>query len=160
MDKQSAVKLIRETFENPFDKVRFTNLCKNLLKHLDESNSFFWGGNRLPNAGAFQTYINSIERIGKYQDADGNKMDVLIVRLKKEQSLEYARTMQRNFVARYLDGFMNSEQKNAALVASFPDKIPGERDETKRLYSGASQDLFQEGPGEGRAGFSPRQKGI
>ncbi len=117
MDKQSAVKLIRETFEQPFERESFVNLSKNLLKHLDESNNFVWGGNRLPNAGAFQTYINSIERIGKYEDTDGNKMDVLIVRLKKEQSLEYARTMQRNFVARYLDGFMNSEQKNAALVA-------------------------------------------
>jgi SAM-dependent methyltransferase len=112
MDKQTAAKLITSTFENSFDKNRFVNFSKNLVNHLDESNNFLWAGNRIPNAGAFQPYINSIERIGKYNDGE-NDIDVLIVNLKKESSLGYGRTRQRNFVARYLD----EHNKNAALVA-------------------------------------------
>ncbi len=30
MDKQSAVKIIKDTFESSFDKARFINLSKNL----------------------------------------------------------------------------------------------------------------------------------
>jgi hypothetical protein len=118
MDKQAAVRLVKETFENPFDKARFTNLVKNLFKTLDTAGNFQWAGNRIPNAGAFMPHINSIERIGKstVQDKSEDQIDVLIVNLKKETSLEYARTMQRNFVARYLD----DKQRKAALVAFVP----------------------------------------
>ncbi|MEW6142707.1 MAG: Eco57I restriction-modification methylase domain-containing protein [Chloroflexota bacterium] len=55
--------------------------------------------------------------MGKYEDADDNKIDVLIVRLKKERSLERARTTQRNFVAWYLNGSRGGDLKDAALVA-------------------------------------------
>ena len=125
MDKQAAIKIIRDTFESSFDKGRFASFARNLLNHLDESSNFTLGGNRLPNAGAYQPYINSIERIGKYEDTENNKIDILIVRLKKETSLEYARTMQRNFVARYLNGSMGGELKDAALVAFVS---PGDKD--------------------------------
>ncbi len=114
MDKQAATKIIRGTFENPFDKGRFVHFTRNLLNHLDESRNFIYGGNRLPNAAAYQPYVNSIERIGKYEDTEGNKIDCLIIRLKKETSLERARTSQRNFVARYLK---DRGEKDAALVA-------------------------------------------
>jgi hypothetical protein len=118
MDKQAAVRLVKETFENPFEKTRFIQLTKNLFKTLDTSGNFLWAGNRIPNAGAFMPHINSIERIGKstVQDKSEDQIDVLIVNLKKETSLEYARTMQRNFVARYLD----DKQRKAALVAFVP----------------------------------------
>jgi type I restriction-modification system DNA methylase subunit len=118
MDRPAAVKLIRDTFENSFDNGRFINLSKNLFKHLDVSGNFLWAGNRLPNAGAFQPYIDSIERIGKSdaQSKSEDQIDVLIVNLKKETSLERARTRQRNFVARYLE----DKQRTAALVAFVP----------------------------------------
>jgi len=32
LDKQAATKIIRETFEKPFDKGRFAYFAKNLLK--------------------------------------------------------------------------------------------------------------------------------
>jgi hypothetical protein len=118
MDRPAAVKLIRDTFENSFDKGHFVNLSKNLFKHLDVSGNFLWAGNRLPNAGAFQPYIDSIERIGKSdaQSKSEDQIDVLIVNLKKETSLERARTRQRNFVGRYLE----DKQRTAALVAFVP----------------------------------------
>jgi len=118
MDTQAAARIIKDTFENSFDKGRFINLSKNLFKHLDVSGNFLWAGNRLPNAGAFQPYIDSIERIGKSdaQSTSEDQIDVLIVNLKKETSLERARTRQRNFVGRYLE----DKQRTAALVAFVP----------------------------------------
>ncbi len=118
MDRPAAINLIRDTFANSFDKGRFIKLSKNLFKHLDVSGNFLWAGNRLPNAGAFQPYIDSIERIGKSdaQSKSEDQIDVLIVNLKKETSLERARTRQRNFIARYLE----DKQRTAALVAFVP----------------------------------------
>ncbi|MFA5439477.1 Eco57I restriction-modification methylase domain-containing protein, partial [Dehalococcoides sp.] len=115
MDRNTAIKIVKDTLESPFDKGRFIKLSKNLFKNLDVSGNFLWAGNRLPNAGAFQPYIDSIERIGKSdaQSKSEDEIDVLIVNLKKETSLERARTRQRNFVARYLE----DKQRTAALVA-------------------------------------------
>jgi len=115
MDKPAAVKLIRDTFEDSFDKGRFVTLSKNLVKYLDDSKNFTYQGNIIPDA--YDQSIQTLERVGKYEDADSNKMDVLIVRLKKKRSLERARTMQRNFVAWYLNGSRGGELKDAALVA-------------------------------------------
>jgi len=115
MDRQTAVKIIKETFESPFEKEHFVNLCKNLFKTLDSSKNFTYQGNIIPDA--YEQSIQNLERVGKYEDADDNKIDILIVRLKKEQSLERARTMQRNFVAWYLNGSRGGELKDAALVA-------------------------------------------
>ena len=37
MDRQAAVKIIKDTFESSFDKGQFIKFSKNLLKHIDES---------------------------------------------------------------------------------------------------------------------------
>lgn len=115
MDRQTAVKIIRDTFERAFDRGQFFNFSKNLVNFLDTSKPFIYRGNMMPDA--YERSIHSLERMGKYEDAEDNKIDVLIVRLKKEYSLERARTMQRNFVAWYLNGSRGGELKDAALVA-------------------------------------------
>lgn len=120
MDKQAAAKIIRDTFESSFDKGRFINFSKNLVNYLDDSKNFAYRGNIIPDA--YEPYIHTLERIGKYQDANDNKIDILIAQLKKETSLERARTMQRNFIAWYLNGSRGGDLKDAALVAFvFPD---------------------------------------
>ncbi len=111
MERQAAARLIRDTFENPFDEVRFTNFSKNLIKHLDPD-VLHYSGNTI--AQAYDEGIQSLKRIGKYEDENRNKIDILVVRLKKEGSLERARVMQRNYIARYLKG---RDNKEAALVA-------------------------------------------
>jgi hypothetical protein len=113
MDKNSAVQLIKEVFQNPFDKERFIFFVRNLLNHFTEA-PFIYRGNFIPDA--YDSYIKTLERIGKYEDPEGNKIDILIVNLKKEKSLEHARTMQRNFIAWYLNGSRGGIQKDAALV--------------------------------------------
>ena len=113
MDKFQARQIIRETFENSFDKSRFINFIKNLLNSY-ETAPLSYKGNIIYDA--FEQYVSSMERIGKYSDGN-NKIDILIVRLAKVKSIERARTMQRNFIARYLNGSRGGEMKDAALVA-------------------------------------------
>jgi len=113
MDKSQARQIIKETFENPFDKNRFNSFIKNLLNRIDES-QFSYQGQIIPDS--FKPYINKLERVGKYSDGE-NKIDILIIKLQRETSLERARTMQRNFVAWYLNGSRGGELKDAALVA-------------------------------------------
>ncbi len=113
MDRQQAQNIIKETFENPFDKERFVGFVKNLLKIFEDA-PFSYKGNFIPDA--YEQYISSLERIGKYTDGK-NKIDILVVKLKKKTSIERARTMQRNFIAWYLNGSRGGEMKDAALAA-------------------------------------------
>src|SRR3989344_4858299 len=119
MDKNYAIKLIQDVFQNPFNRDRFVTFTKNLFNFLDTGKNFIYRGNFIPDA--YKPYINTLERIGKYEDAEENKIDVLIVHLKKEHSIEHARTMQRNFIAWYLGGSRGGELKDAALVAFYTD---------------------------------------
>jgi len=113
MDKKQAQSIIKETFEKPFDKAKFTGFVKNLLNTIKED-TFTYRGNYIPDA--YEQYINTLERIGKYSVGE-HKIDILIAKLKKETSIERARTMQRNFIAWYLNGSRGGELKDAALVA-------------------------------------------
>lgn len=113
MDKLQARHIVEETFEGPFDKGQFTNFIKNLLNNVQDA-PFTYQGNIIPDS--FKPYVSIFERIGKYSDGE-NKVDILVVKLKKETSIERARTMQRNFVAWYLNGSRGGELKDAALTA-------------------------------------------
>lgn len=113
MDKEQAKKLVKETFENPFDKDRFVLFIKNLLNHIEEK-TFVLSGNYIKDA--YEKYISSYERIGKYNDGE-HEIDILIVKFKKETSIERERTMQRNFVAWYLNGGRGGQLRDAAIVA-------------------------------------------
>lgn len=114
MDKNTARHLIRKTFQNAFSKDSFVYFIKNILNYIEDA-PFIYRGNFIPDA--FNSYIKTLERIGKYQDSEGKFIDILIVQLKKESSLEHARTMQRNFIAWYLNGSRGGKLKDAALVA-------------------------------------------
>lgn len=111
MDKNACHKIVRDTFQNPFDKERFLYFIKNLLNTIDESKAFHARG-YVPEI--YKSYVKTYERLGTYTDPEDNKIDVVVVYLQKEQSLERARTSQRNFIARYLK---DRNQKDAGLVA-------------------------------------------
>lgn len=114
MNRDQARQLISETLQTPYDKARFSYLVKNLLNHVEDA-PFTYRGNLIRDS--YDPYIQSLERLGKYQDPEGNKVDVLVVHLKRGSSLERARTMQRNFVGWYLNGSRGGELKDAALTA-------------------------------------------
>jgi len=40
MDKSAAARLIKETFQGPYEKGRFVHFVKNLLNHMDASEQF------------------------------------------------------------------------------------------------------------------------
>ena len=113
MDQQQARDFIKDTFQNPFDKSSFTRFIKELLNSI-QSAEFSYQGNFIPDA--FKQYVSKLERIGKYVNGD-HELDILVVRLKKETSIERARTMQRNFIAWYLKGSRGGKLKDAALAA-------------------------------------------
>ncbi|HJS17834.1 MAG TPA: hypothetical protein VJ785_03745, partial [Anaerolineales bacterium] len=117
MDKKQAIKIVRETFEASFDKARFTNFIRNLLNEPDLTDGFGpRTGNSIPDA--FKGYVEKYERLGKYEDSEEKRIDILIIHLKKETSIERARSMQRNFVAGYLQAkYGSSNPKDAALAA-------------------------------------------
>lgn len=116
MNKLEAKNLVFNTFEKSFDASQFTYFVKNLLNNLDESKSQTWSGNYIPES--FHNAIKFYKRIGQYTDPDKNVIDVLTVNVKKDITLERARTLQRNFIARHL------KQRNhqAALVAFYTEE--------------------------------------
>lgn len=114
MQKEAARKLIRDTLEGTFDKEKFKKFIKELLNHLEDA-PFTYRGEYIYKD--FRDSVKTLERIGKYKDSDGKKIDVLIVNLLKIPSLERARSKQRNFVAKYLKGGRGNEFKHGALVA-------------------------------------------
>ncbi|MCL0035478.1 hypothetical protein M1N00_02325, partial [Thermodesulfovibrionales bacterium] len=72
MDKRAAISLIRDALENPFDKRKFAYLVSNMLDRI-EAAPFIYRGNLIPDA--YKPYISTLERIGKYKDREGNKID-------------------------------------------------------------------------------------
>jgi predicted GIY-YIG superfamily endonuclease len=114
MDKATAQKLVQETLQDSFNRKRFVYLVKNVLNHVEEA-PFTYKGNFI--FRDFTDSIRLVERVGKYKGPDEKLIDILVVHLQKETSLERARTKQRNFVAKYLKSSRGGVLKDAALVA-------------------------------------------
>ena len=115
MDREQGIRTIRDVLEHPFDYDKYASFSSNLLKHITPTPTTRQAGSRIPDA--FKSHIRMMKRVGKYEDPQRNKIDILAVWLKKGTSLERARTMQRNYIARYLDGSRGGIQKTAALTA-------------------------------------------
>lgn len=119
MNEEQAKRIIKDTFETSFNEGKFIYFIMNLLnlKQSDIKNTSFGirQGYNIPEI--FRPYISRFQRIAKYLK-DNNRIDVLIVYLRKETSIECARSRQRNFIAGYLKGNYGSDKsKDAALVA-------------------------------------------
>ena len=112
MNREQVYTLVRQTFTQSFDKVRFRNFAINLLNRIDESKAAAWNSQYVKDA--FKDHVSRYERLGTYTSPDNEKLDVLIVHLAKESKLERARTAIRNFVA---DHLKTRDEKDAALVA-------------------------------------------
>ena len=125
MDKEQAKAKIKDTFESPFDKNRFTLFIKDLLNRVDASKAF-----PKPLTGSyikesFRDCVKSYDRLGRFTDDNGKKIDILTACLHKKTTLEHARTKQRNFIAGYLKGdYGGRSLKDAALVAFYHEDSP------------------------------------
>ena len=114
MNEDTAKNLVCDVLEKPFDKARFTNLVRNILNRFDNK-SFTYPERYI--FDDFKDSIHWVERIGQYKDKDEKLIDIMVVHLKKETSLERARTKQRNYIAKYLKSSRGVVLKDAALVA-------------------------------------------
>ena len=114
MDTYTSKKLVKDTFENAFNKDSFIKFARNLLNTFDVSKAFHARGYVQEKYKQVAGIIKTYERIGTYTDPNENKIDILIVYLQKDNSIDRARTTLRNFVADYLK---NRDEKEAGLVA-------------------------------------------
>lgn len=116
MDKQQAKELISQTFTQAFDHERFHHFTAQLLNHLNDSTERQrrWSGQMIKKA--YADHVNHFERIGTYTDPEGRKLDVLVIHLKKDTTLERGRTLLRNFAADYLSTGHGND-KDAVLAA-------------------------------------------
>jgi very-short-patch-repair endonuclease/predicted RNA methylase len=119
MDKNTARKLVEDTFNKKFDEEQFTLFIKNFLNDIEPrdnaySGQYIWD--------AHKDHINTYKRIGKYVDPEGEALDVLIVEVKSIVKLERARTALRNFVIKHLSKF----DKDFALAAFYSKEDDGE----------------------------------
>src|SRR5690242_6473932 len=114
MNPEQSHKLVKQTFQADFDRERFRDFIDKLLKRVDFDKSFVQSGLNIRRA--FSDKVNSFERVGQYTDADGKKIDILIVNLKKDLTLERGRTGLRNFAADYLQSDRGAG-KSAVLIA-------------------------------------------
>src|SRR5262249_37616378 len=116
MDKKQAINLVEQTFPQPFDKDQFHQFVAEVLHRLDDSpeRQSRWVGQFIKKA--YQDYVNHYERLGTYTDPEGRKLDVLVIHLKKDTTLERGRTRLRNFAADYLSTGHGND-KDAVLAA-------------------------------------------
>ena len=112
MTPQQARAAVADTFPKPFNRTRFLEFTRNLLNKFDETKAAQWNTTYVK--AAFKSHVNRFERLGTYTSPDGDKLDVLVVRLADDSKLERARTALRNFVA---DHLKTRDEKDAALVA-------------------------------------------
>jgi type I restriction-modification system DNA methylase subunit len=114
MDKQQATTLISSTFENAFDEGQYLRFLRELFNgQIDESDDrkFDLYGQYIPDS--FKESVRRYKRLGTYTDPDGHEIDLLVVILRRDGSLERARTMQRNFAAYHL----KRREKETAIIA-------------------------------------------
>lgn len=118
MQKNEAKEIIEKCFENPYNEENFKDFIINIFKNnLAIKNENFQGA-YIKNA--FSDYVKSYKRLFKYQSPDiyQDKIDILAVNLKNSQTIQKSRTLQRNFIASYLE----QRDKDAVLVAFYSDK--------------------------------------
>ena len=116
MNQEQARRLISETFHNDFSKERFVPFIKEFLNDFDESKKFPPFNSQYVRA-AFRERIASYERVGQFTDRDGKIVDVLVINLHRETTLERGRAGLRNFIADYLTNTDRGAGKAAVLAA-------------------------------------------
>ncbi len=121
MNKKQAKSLIRDTFNYSFSEDKFKNFVANMLNEMEFFNQASLQGKYIKKA--FRDQIKQYKRIGKYYDSNNRRIDILTVRLRKSTSLDIARTMQRNFIAQYLNGGRGDILRDAAIVAFYHDDL-------------------------------------
>ncbi|MYJ44616.1 MAG: class I SAM-dependent DNA methyltransferase, partial [Rhodothermaceae bacterium] len=121
MEKESAVQLVKNTFENSYREEVFFRFISDLLNEVDQNNQCSYGESGIP--PLYRDSIKQYKRLAQYKDPAGDKLDVLAVNLRREPSPKRARTMQRNFIGWYLRSYYRYYDTNNALVAFYHEDV-------------------------------------
>jgi hypothetical protein len=139
MNYQEAKNITESLFGSGFNEDNYRVFIRNLFKdHADESKYFDIKGNRIKHA--YTDHISSFKRIAKFKDKNGKIIEILTVKVKDSSKLERARTMQRNYIADYLDGGRGGVIRDSALVAFYSDDSEDWRLSFIKLEYGIYQD--------------------
>ncbi|GLY11443.1 Eco57I restriction-modification methylase domain-containing protein [Pseudobacillus badius] len=114
MSESAKLSLLKDAFESAYDQSKFQRFVKEFFnepKMLQASRkTTIWR--------EYNDHVASYSLIAKYTDRESNDLIVLSVELKKNQSIERARTLQRNFISKVLE----QQGYDAAIVALYaPD---------------------------------------
>ena len=159
MTHDLAADLVRDLASSAYDEALMRRAVRNLFGDDAETDERALTGAYV--FEAFRGQVRQHKRLAKAQDADGDEVDVLAVELADGAMLDRARTMQRNFVATYLD----RKGRDAALVAFYAADRPdwrlslvrlelttvegeGGRLKTEKELTPARRYSFLMGPGE------------
>jgi hypothetical protein len=113
MNQKEAERLLDETFNRKFELEKFSVFLNELF------NGFYKQDRSIQANKEYEQNISSIRKIGEHRE--GNRlMEVLVVELKKGSSLDRARALQRNAVAKLLSKFST----DSALVAFVSEDSP------------------------------------
>lgn len=115
MKHENAVRLIKRTFESAYDEENLKTLVAELFQHIEIKDKIY-SDVYIP--AAYKEHISSYKYLCKYVAPDGDELAVLAVNCSKQDSLDKARTLQRNFVANY----MKERNKDACLVAFYSEE--------------------------------------
>ncbi|MGE9999716.1 hypothetical protein [Desulfovibrio sp. SGI.133] len=116
MSHDEARQLVARVLGGIFDLAAFRQLIANIFPADSLLEDKPISGQYIPEK--FRDDVASFRRLVRHE-AEGLRMDVLVVKLRSAAKLTRARFMQRNFVARYLNGGWGGTEKDAALVAFY-----------------------------------------
>ena len=108
--------VLNPLFENEFEIGHFYSFLKQLLPEFKFSES------RIPLRNEYKEYVESANYCGYYRGNSRNPsqfLGVYVIKLKKTDSLNRSRTMQRNLIARYL----SDTNRIAALTVFYDDSL-------------------------------------
>lgn len=110
MDDERAERLLYHTFKHAFNMENYEYFLTELLnisniKAEDKTNYI---------RKEYNDYVNKFYDLGSYEDDEGSSIRLCAVELKRAGSRDRARTMQRNLIARYIEG-----NHDAALIAFY-----------------------------------------
>jgi hypothetical protein len=113
MNEKEAKQLLEEVFHDSFDEKRYLTFITEFLNgKIDiDKKPAIWA------SSTFKDYIVNSKCLGTYKDTNKKTIAIVTVELKKTSSVEKARTIQRNFIANYL----NKSGLDAAIIAFYGD---------------------------------------
>lgn len=123
LNSHEAEQLVHQCLGAPYNERNLRQFAANLLPEAERLDEGACVGAYLPER--FRPHVMSYKRLAKIR-AEEN-LDVLAVKLRKNASLRNARTMQRQFIAWYINGSRDGSLKDAALAAFYVDDDPNWR---------------------------------